>query len=94
LNSLRSWALDPNEARRCVSGRGVAAMLGDASAPTRLAELINSRCVPCVGAQVKSTTHAPRGAPLRLDSAMYQCGVDFKSPYSNRPLKPLTSLIG
>jgi hypothetical protein len=27
-----------------------------------------------------------------LDFSMYQSGVDFKCPYSNRPLKPLTHL--
>jgi hypothetical protein len=26
--------------------------------------------------------------------AMHQSGIDFKCPYSNRPLKPLTPLIG
>jgi hypothetical protein len=29
-----------------------------------------------------------------LDFSMYQSGIDFKCPYSNRPLKPLTPLIG
>ena len=26
--------------------------------------------------------------------SMYQSGIDFKCPYSNRPLKPLTPLTG
>jgi hypothetical protein len=35
----------------------------------------------------------PRG--LMLNFSMYQSGIDFKCPYySNRPLKPLTPLIG
>jgi hypothetical protein len=29
---------------------------------------------------------------LMLDFSMYQSGIDFKCPYSNRPLKPLTLL--
>jgi hypothetical protein len=29
-----------------------------------------------------------------LDFSMYQPGIDFKCPYSNRPLKALTPLIG
>jgi hypothetical protein len=29
-----------------------------------------------------------------LNFSMFQSGIDFKSPYSNRPLKPLTPLIG
>ena len=27
-----------------------------------------------------------------LDFSMYQSGIDFKCPYSSRPLKPLTPL--
>jgi hypothetical protein len=29
-----------------------------------------------------------------LNFSMYQSGMDFKWPYSNRPLKPSTRLIG
>jgi hypothetical protein len=29
-----------------------------------------------------------------LNFSMYQSGIEFKCPYSNRPLKPLTPLIG
>jgi hypothetical protein len=29
-----------------------------------------------------------------LNFSMYQSGVDLKCPYSNRPLKPSTPLIG
>jgi hypothetical protein len=29
-----------------------------------------------------------------LNFSMFQSGIDFKYPYSNRPLKPLTRLIG
>jgi hypothetical protein len=29
-----------------------------------------------------------------LNFSMYQSGIDFNCPYSNRPLKPLTCLIG
>ena len=34
--------------------------------------------------------------PKRLNAnfSMYQSGDDFKCPYSNRPLKPSTPLIG
>ena len=36
------------------------------------------------------------GAPeaYRPSFSIYQSGVDFKCPYSTRPLKPLTRLIG
>jgi hypothetical protein len=30
----------------------------------------------------------------RLDFSVYRPGIDFKCPYSNRPLKPSTPLIG
>jgi hypothetical protein len=34
-----------------------------------------------------SRTHVPRS--YRLNFSMYQSGVDFKCPYSNRPFKAL-----
>jgi hypothetical protein len=43
--------------------------------------------------QVNSGTHVPQSY-YRLDFSIYQSGVDFMSPYSNRPLKPLTPLFG
>jgi hypothetical protein len=33
--------------------------------------------------------HRPQKLKM-LDFSMYQPGIDFKCPYSNRPLKPLT----
>jgi hypothetical protein len=44
-------------------------------------------------AQLNSTTHGPQKLTV-LNFSIYQSGVDFKCPYSNRPLKPLTPLIG
>jgi len=42
----------------CVSGRGVSAMLDDESAPTRLAELINSQMGAGINAAAASATTA------------------------------------
>jgi hypothetical protein len=53
---------------------------------------------PCLGmppaapAALNSRTHVPRAKMLNF--SMYQSGIDVKCPYSNRPLKPSTPLIG
>jgi hypothetical protein len=60
---------------------------GRREAPARVAEK------PVVSAS-PSQNSCTLGGALMLNFSMYQSGIDFKCPYSNRPSKPLTSLIG
>jgi hypothetical protein len=41
----------------------------------------------------KSIAELMYPSELPVNSSMYQSGIDFRCPYSNRPLKPLTTLI-